>query len=64
MIDGVICGQLVVELEYQGVYEIQHKAAKQVYIRIRQVGDIGIVRTMEISNRTCFIFEKEHWLLI
>lgn len=58
VIDGVICGQLVVELEYQGVYEIQHKATKQVYIRIRQVGDIGIVRTMEISNRTCFIFEK------
>lgn len=58
VVNGSICGQVVISLEYQGVYKVQHPMTKKVCIRLKQISDIGVVRTLELANRSHILFEK------
>lgn len=58
VVDGAICHQQVISLDYQGIYSFPHPVTKCVSIRMKQLSDVGMARTIEIANRRLCILER------
>lgn len=58
--DGKICKQDILTLNGQDIYSVEAPFRGMVNVRLKVLGDYGVIRTLEITNRWLALFERRN----
>ena len=58
--DGRICKQDILTLNGQDIYSVEAPFRGRVNVRLKVLGDYGVIRTLEVTNRWLALFKRRN----
>lgn len=58
--DGRICKQDILTLNGQDIYSVEAPFRGRVNVRLKVLGDYGVIRTLEVANRWLALFKRRN----